>query len=66
MSRNENIEIFRDTETMIKENRILTEAVGYSVEHQTLVPEYMSVADLVPNLRQNHLKGKAGKGYGIR
>ena len=46
MARQENIEIFQDTENHIKQNSRLKEAVINSTANQLLIPEYMAVSEL--------------------
>ena len=48
MGREENVYVFKDTERLVKENAILTEAVRYSTKNQILIPEYMQVKDMMP------------------
>ncbi len=49
MGREENVKIFQDTEKMVKNNKILAEAVKWSTKNQVLVPEYMEVKDFWPD-----------------
>ncbi len=47
MGREENLQVFLDTEKQVKNNKILSETVKYSSSHQIAIPEYMSVSDMM-------------------
>lgn len=53
MGREENVKVFRDTEKQVKEKKTLADAVRYSTGHQILVPEYMAVAEMMPEVEGN-------------
>lgn len=53
MGRPENIEVFQNTEKLVKENKILKEAVAYSTNNQILIPEHASVSKMMSNLNSN-------------
>lgn len=53
MGREENIKIFQDTERLVKEKAILADAVRYSTKNQILIPEYMQVTDMMPEIEHN-------------
>lgn len=53
MSREDNVRVFQDTERMSKQNPVLAAAVKYSTENQVLVPEYISVQDMMPAYEEN-------------
>ena len=52
MGREENIKTFQDTERLVKEKSILTDAVRYSTKNQILIPEYMQVADMMSEIER--------------
>lgn len=52
MGREENIKTFQDTERLVKEKAILTDAVRYSTKNQILIPEYMQVADMMSEIER--------------
>ena len=52
MGREENIKTFQDTERLVKEKAILTEAVRYSTKNQILIPEYMQVDDMMSEIER--------------
>lgn len=54
MARSDNVNIFQDTERLVKEKRILAEAVKYSTKNQILIPESMQVKDLMPE-KEKHI-----------
>ena len=53
MGRDENVKIFQDTERLVKEKSILTDAVRYSTKNQIVIPEYMQVTDMMPEIEHN-------------
>lgn len=53
MGREENIKIFQDTERLVNEKAILADAVRYSTKNQILIPEYMQVTDMMPEIEHN-------------
>lgn len=54
MARSDNVNVFQDTERLVKEKRILAEAVKYSTKNQILIPEYMQVKELMPE-QEKHI-----------
>lgn len=54
MARSDNVNVFQDTERLVKEKRILAEAVRYSTKNQILIPEYMQVKELMPE-QEKHI-----------
>lgn len=52
MGREENIKTFQDTERLVKEKSILTDAVRYSTKNQILIPEDMQVADMMSEIER--------------
>lgn len=53
MGREENVNVFLDTEKLVKERKNLAEAVKYSTKNQILIPEYMQVSDMMPAYENN-------------
>ena len=47
MGREENLSVFRDTEKLVKENKVLVTAVKKSTSNQLLIPEYMQVDEMM-------------------
>lgn len=47
MGREENLSVFRDTEKLVKENKVLVTAVKKSTSNQLLIPEYMQVDEIM-------------------
>lgn len=58
MGRQENLQVFLDTEKQVKNNKVLSEAVKYSGSHQIVIPEYMSVSDMMPITNGTEENGK--------
>lgn len=48
MGKEENRIVFQDTEQLVKNREELSNAVKWSVKNQILIPEYMSVEDMMP------------------
>lgn len=62
MGREENVKVFQDTERLVKERKVLSEAVKYSTKNQILIPEYMQVADMMPGRgERSRVDGQAGE-----
>ncbi|MBE5894826.1 MAG: TIGR02452 family protein [Lachnospiraceae bacterium] len=62
MGREENVKVFQDTERLVKERKALSEAVKYSTKNQILIPEYMQVADMMPDRgERSRVDGQAGE-----
>lgn len=47
MGREENLDVFRDTEKLVKENKVLVTAVENSTSKQIMIPEYMQVDEMM-------------------
>lgn len=47
MGREENLNVFKDTERLVKTNKYLSEAVKRSNVKQVIIPEYMEVKDII-------------------
>lgn len=56
MGRQENLQVFLDTEKHVKNNKVLSEAVKYSGSHQIVIPEYMSLSDMMPITNGTEIK----------
>lgn len=53
MSREDNIEVFQDTERLVNENEKLARAVGCSNSAQILIPEHKQVQELMPGYSES-------------
>lgn len=47
MGREENLDVFRDTEKLVKENKVLVTSVKNSTSKQIMIPEYMQVDEMM-------------------
>lgn len=53
MRRDDNVCVFLDTQKQVKERQKLADAVKYSNSKQVLVPEIMSVTEIMPDFKAN-------------